>query len=67
MRRGERVGDNPWNATTLEWSAPSPPPHGNFTSPPAAWRGPYEYSPAGRGDEFLPQFQREPRLERSEA
>jgi cytochrome c oxidase subunit 1 len=31
LRRGERVGDNPWDAGTLEWWAPSPPPHGNFT------------------------------------
>ena len=28
--RGRRVEANPWEATTLEWAAPSPPPHGNF-------------------------------------
>ena len=27
---GRKVSDNPWEATTLEWHAPSPPPHGNF-------------------------------------
>ena len=31
MKFGKKVGPNPWNSTTLEWSAPSPPPHGNFT------------------------------------
>jgi cytochrome c oxidase subunit 1 len=32
LRKGERVGDNPWDAGTLEWWAPSPPPHGNFVA-----------------------------------
>jgi heme/copper-type cytochrome/quinol oxidase subunit 1 len=32
-RRGEVVGDNPWDAGTLEWWAPSPPPIGNFVKP----------------------------------
>ena len=41
---GRKVSDNPWEATTLEWSAPSPPPHGNFIHQPIAYRGPYEYS-----------------------
>ena len=27
---GRRPATNPWQATTLEWAAPSPPPHGNF-------------------------------------
>ena len=47
IKHGEKVGDNPWQATTLEWAAPSPPPHGNFSAPPAAHRGPYEYSVPG--------------------
>ena len=42
------VGDNPWDATTLEWSAPSPPGHGNFLTEPVVYRGPYEYSVPGR-------------------
>ena len=29
-KRGARVGDNPWEATTLEWTTTSPPPHENF-------------------------------------
>src|SRR3954463_14783361 len=28
--KGEKTSDNPWQATTIEWSAPSPPPHRNF-------------------------------------
>ena len=47
IRNGKKVDDNPWKATTIEWQAPSPPPHGNFTTPPEAHRGPYEYSVPG--------------------
>ena len=25
IKHGEKVNDNPWEATTLEWTAPSPP------------------------------------------
>ncbi|HEX4086904.1 MAG TPA: cbb3-type cytochrome c oxidase subunit I [Chthoniobacteraceae bacterium] len=55
MKFGRKVGANPWNATTLEWSAPSPPPHGNFVGPIAAYRGPYEYSVPGHPVDFVPQ------------
>ena len=41
---GEKAGRNPWGANCLEWSAPSPPGHGNFDEPPVCYRGPYEYS-----------------------
>ena len=27
---GKAAVANPWDATTLEWTVPSPPPHGNF-------------------------------------
>ena len=30
LRRGEKAGDNPWEAPTLEWAPSSPPPHYNF-------------------------------------
>jgi cytochrome c oxidase subunit 1 len=52
---GRKVSDNPWEATTLEWSAPSPPPHGNFIGPVASYRGPYEYSVPGHPTDFTPQ------------
>jgi len=52
---GKKVGKNPWEATTLEWSAPSPPPHGNFDAVPVVQCGPYEYSVPGRKSDYLPQ------------
>src|SRR5690606_11433543 len=30
LKRGRRAGPNPWNAPTLEWAIPSPPPEYNF-------------------------------------
>ena len=41
---GKKAGRNPWGANGLEWSAPSPPGHGNFDEPIACYRGPYEYN-----------------------
>ena len=56
IRHGEKVkGDNPWQATTLEWQTPTPPPHGNFAAPPRIYRGPYEYSVPGHTGDFFPQ------------
>ncbi len=53
---GEKVtSDNPWDATTLEWQTPTPPPHGNFVKPIKVYRGPYEYSVPGAKRDFLPQ------------
>jgi cytochrome c oxidase subunit 1 len=49
---------NPWNATTLEWGAPSPPPHLNWgPTLPTVYRGPYEYSAPESSTDFLPQAQ----------
>ena len=47
--------DNPWQATTLDWQTPTPPPHGNFSTPPVVTRGPYEYSVPGAEADFIPQ------------
>ncbi len=49
--------DNPWEATTLEWQTPTPPPHGNFLKPLEVHRGPYEYSVPGHARDFTPQNQ----------
>ncbi len=57
LRNGRKVGNNPWQATTIEWAAPSPPPHGNFATEPVAYRGPYEYSVPGHDTDFTPQNQ----------
>lgn len=41
LLNGERAGDNPWRAWTLEWATTSPPPPGNFRSlPPIRSRRP---------------------------
>jgi cytochrome c oxidase subunit 1 len=57
--KGRRVSDNPWEATTLEWAAPSPPPHGNFTRHLEVHRGPYEYSVPGARKGHSPQWERD--------
>ncbi len=54
---GKKVSDNPWKATTIEWAAPSPPPHGNFAEVPVAYCGPYEYSVPGKEGDYCPQFE----------
>jgi cytochrome c oxidase subunit I len=55
IKHGEKVGGNPWHATTLDWQAPTPPPHGNFAVAPHIYRGPYEYSVPGHDTDFTPQ------------
>jgi len=56
IKHGKPAGsDNPWQATTLEWQTPTPPPHGNFATPPQVYRGPYEYSVPGHDRDFTPQ------------
>jgi cytochrome c oxidase subunit 1 len=55
--RGARTSDNPWEATTLEWTTTSPPPHDNFATTPEVHRGPYDYSVPGAAADFLPQSQ----------
>jgi cytochrome c oxidase subunit 1 len=44
---GAPAGDNPWDATGLEWQTPSPPPTHNFLTTPVVDKDPYEYSIAG--------------------
>ena len=56
MWRGPRAAANPWNATTLEWTVPSPPPHDNFGGVyPVVQQGPYEYSVPGAARDFTMQ------------
>jgi len=62
---GEKCGRNPWNANGLEWSAPSPPGHGNFDVPPVVYHGPYEYnSPVSKDKDFLMQTEYIPLAQR---
>lgn len=55
---------NPWNATTLEWTAPQKHIHGNWPGPlPIVYRWPYDYSKMNKdetdyviaGQDFVPQ------------
>jgi cytochrome c oxidase subunit 1 len=55
LRRGPKADKNPWKANTLEWTADSPPPHGNWRELPTVYRGPYEYSVPGRDRDYWPQ------------
>ena len=48
---GKKAGDNPWGATGLEWTTPSPPPQHNFLRPPIVETGPYEYHEKGSAPE----------------
>jgi len=43
LRYGARVGANPWGATGLEWTTPSPPPTENFPRVPVVSEPPYAY------------------------
>jgi cytochrome c oxidase subunit 1 len=55
--KGEKSGDNPWEATTLEWQTETTPPgHGNFGKDlPVCHRWAYDYSVPGYQQDFLPQ------------
>ena len=62
IKWGAVVDRNPWEATTLEWSAPSPPGHGNFVTEPVVYRGPYEYSVPGAATRLHAPIRTERRL-----
>jgi len=53
LRRGKIAGDDPWDARTLEWSIPSPPPAYNFAEIPVVhslddwWHRKYVEDPHG--------------------
>jgi len=55
--RGEKIlENNPWYATTLEWSVSSPPPADDFgPRDPVVYRGAYEFSLPGVAQDFVPQ------------
>jgi cytochrome c oxidase subunit I len=53
---GEKASDNPWEATTLEWTTSTPPPHDNFGGhTPVVNHGPYEYSVPGAPRDYIMQ------------
>ena len=55
--RGRKVTvKNPWKATSLEWTTPIVPPHGNWEGPiPEVHRWAYDYKDDGHGNDFIPQ------------
>lgn len=56
---GPKADANPYQANTLEWSAASPPPHGNWGEKlPVVTCGPYEYSKPGEAEDWKPQAQK---------
>ncbi len=56
MFKGPKASDNPWEATTLEWTTATPPPHDNFGGvTPVVNHGPYEYSVPGAPRDFVMQ------------
>ena len=57
---GKKAPLNPWEANTVEWTAPSPPPHLNWGDKiPTVYRGPYEYgSPEVEEDWIVARVQR---------
>ncbi len=56
LLRGRAAARNPWQATGLEWTTPSPPPHGNFGEAlPQVHRWAYEYSVDGSDEDYTPQ------------
>ncbi len=56
MFKGKTAPQNPWNSTTLEWTTPVVPGHGNWEGEiPAVYRWPYDYSKPGSAVDFIPQ------------
>jgi cytochrome c oxidase subunit 1 len=54
--RGPVAPQNPWNATTLEWTTPVEHVHGNWPGElPTVHRWPYDYSKPGSDVDFIPQ------------
>ncbi|GAA0852252.1 cytochrome c oxidase subunit I [Aliiglaciecola litoralis] len=55
--KGKPAGDNPWQATSLEWQTETTPPgHGNWGPHlPICYRWAYDYSVPGYEQDFLPQ------------
>jgi cytochrome c oxidase subunit I len=56
MFKGPKASDNPWEATTLEWTTTTPPPHDNFGGvTPVVYHGPYEYGVPGAPKDYVMQ------------
>jgi cytochrome c oxidase subunit 1 len=58
--KGKRAEQNPWHDNGLEWTLPSPAPHGNWERVPTVYRGPYEFSSPQVAEDYLPQTRKLP-------
>src|SRR6195256_5159813 len=58
---GEPASDNPWEATSLEWSTPTtPPPHNNFGDHlPVVYHDPYQYGVKSSTGDYVMQASQE--------
>ena len=62
--RGKPATANPWEATSLEWSVPSPPPWDNFDGKhPVVYHDPYQYGVKGSKGDYVMQDSPEPAAE----
>ncbi|MHB8207573.1 cytochrome c oxidase subunit I [Mucilaginibacter sp.] len=53
---GKKTTQNPWEANTLEWTAPVEHIHGNWPGEiPTVYRWPYDYSKPGAEHDYIPQ------------
>src|SRR2546427_1059266 len=56
LKKGAKASDNPWEATTLECTTATPPPHDTFGGrTPVVNHGPYEYSVPGAPRDYIMQ------------
>jgi cytochrome c oxidase subunit 1 len=55
-KNGAPAGQNPWEATSLEWTIPSPPPFDNFGGKhPVVYHDPYQYGIEGSTGDYVMQ------------
>jgi cytochrome c oxidase subunit 1 len=55
LRSEKAAQENPWRATTLEWSLSSPPLENFAAGGPSVYRGAYEFSSPHFAEDFVPQ------------
>jgi cytochrome c oxidase subunit 1 len=64
--RGKKASENPWDSAGLEWTTPSPPPHGNWPGEiPAVHRWAYDYGVPDAPRDFVAQTDPSPLGERA--
>jgi cytochrome c oxidase subunit 1 len=66
--KGKKASENPWNATGIEWTTPSPPGHGNWAGDiPEVHRWPFDYAVPGAPEDYVMQTDPAPIGERAES